>query len=409
VKRTPLSHLLAALVAGVLVVATGCPKKDEAGKDGTSASSSTGPVAKINGEEISRSDFDKQMERTRSRFQRAGRQIAPALETRLKENLIRKLVEERLLEQKAKQEGVAVEAAELDAKFTEHKSHFGSDKAFAAFLERNNQSETEVKQDLEKTLLREKLFAKLLGQTEPTEDDAKKYYEENKDKYKQKEQIRASHVLLKVEKTTPDAEKKKKLETAKKVLAEAKKKDANFEEIAKKYSEGPTAQRGGELGTFSRGRMVKAFEDAAFAAKPGEVIGPVETQFGYHVIKVYEKTPEMQRPYEDVKDSILTSIKARQKSKATRELLDSMRKDAKIEILEPGVSLEPKRAAIAPIGPDGKPLPEAAGGAPVEGGALTELPKPGEAGAVPAPAAPAPAVTPPNSTDPAPAEGAKAP
>lgn len=353
-----LKSALVAATAAFLVVAAGCPKKSEGGTEGSSSSSSgaadgTGPVARVNGEDIDRTTFEKQMERTRARFQRAGRQIAPALESRLKENLIRKLVEEELIAQKAKAEGVTLEASEIDAKLTEHKARFGSDKAFQSFLERTQQSEADVKSDLEKNLLRDKLFAKLLQGQEPTEDDAKKYYEENKDKYKQKEQINAQHILFKTDKNTTDAEKKKKLADAKKALADAKK-GADFGELAKKLSEGPTAQRGGDLGTFSRGRMVKQFEDAAFAAKPGEIIGPVETQFGYHVIKVNEKTAESQRPYDEVKDSILTSLKARQKSKATRELLDKLKVDAKIEVLEQGVSLDPKKAA--PLTVDGKPV-----------------------------------------------------
>lgn len=356
-NRNMKTALLTATAAAFLAVAAGCPQKSE-GTDGEpsssgAASSGTGPVARVNGDEIDRSTFEKQMERTRARFQRAGRQIAPALESRLKENLIRKLVEEELIAQKAKAEGVSLDAAEIDAKLAEHKARFGSDKAFQSFLERTQQSEADVKADLEKNLLRDKLFAKLLQGQEPTEDDAKKYYEENKDKYKQKEQINAQHILFKTDKNTTDAEKKKKLADAKKVLADAKK-GADFTELAKKYSEGPTAQRGGDLGTFSRGRMVKQFEDAAFAAKPGEIIGPVETQFGYHIIKVKEKTAEVQRPYDEVKESILTSLKARQKSKATRELLDKLKADAKIEVLEQGVSLDPKKAA--PLSVDGKPV-----------------------------------------------------
>jgi peptidyl-prolyl cis-trans isomerase C len=343
------------ILLAVALAAAGCPKKSEGTADGDKpAAGGTGPVAKVNGQEISRGTFEKQMERTRARFQRAGRQIAPALETRLKENLLRKLVEEELIAQKAKAEGITLEPAEIDAKLTEHKARFGSDKAFQSFLDRTQQSEADVKDDLSKNLLRDKLFAKMLQGSEPTEADAQKYYEENKDKYKQKEQINAQHILFKMDKNTTDAEKKQKLDQAKKVFAEAKKKDADFGELAKKYSEGPTAQRGGDLGTFSRGRMVKQFEDVAFAAKPGEIVGPVETQFGYHIIKVNEKIEEKQRPYDEVKESILTSLKARQKSKATRELLDKLRAEAKIEVLEPGVSLDAKRA---PVTAEGKPLP----------------------------------------------------
>jgi peptidyl-prolyl cis-trans isomerase C len=378
-KRTLKILLLSAAVLTTLATVTACPKKaDEAGGDKGASASAGGPVARINGEEVSRGDFDKQMERTRARFQRAGRQVAPALETRLKENLVRKLVEETLIAQKAKAEGVSVTKEELDAKVKEHKERFGSDKAFQSFLERTNQTEADVVADLEKTLLRDKLFAKMLASADPTDADLKKYYDENLDKYKQKEQIKASHILVKVEKTATDKDKKAKLAEAKKVMAEVKKAGANFEEVAKKYSDGPTKDRGGDLGTFSRGRMVKPFEDAAFAAKAGEIVGPVETQFGYHVIKVYEKTPEQQRSFDEVKESIATSLKARAKSKATRELLDKLKAEAKVEILEAGISLDAKKA---PMTADGKAL-EAPGGAekPAEAGAggAAEAAKPAE-------------------------------
>jgi peptidyl-prolyl cis-trans isomerase C len=373
-KRIVLSSSLAVVFGLGLATTPACKKPNEtpAQTDGESATAATpkatGPVAKVNGTEIGRAEFEKQMERTRSRFQRAGRQIAPALDTRLRENLVRKLVEEELIGQKAKSEKVVVETAELDAKLAEHKGRFGSDKAFQSFLERTSQSEADVKVDLEKNLLRDKLFAKLLSGAEPTDVDAQKYYEENKDKYKQKEQIKASHILFKTDKNTPEPEKKKKEADAKKVAVEAKKKGVNFEELAKKHSEGPTAQRGGDLGAFSRGRMVKQFEDVAFAANPGDVVGPVETQFGWHIIKIYEKTPEVQRPYAEVKDSILTSLKARQKSKATRDLLDKLRTDAKIEVLEAGVSLDAKRPLTAegnPLQvPNMPPVPGAAGAMP---------------------------------------------
>jgi peptidyl-prolyl cis-trans isomerase C len=361
-RAAALSFALAALVA------SGCkpppapeatddksaePAKDEAQAPAPEA---TGPVARVNGVELPRESFQRQMDRTRARFERAGRQIAPALESRLKENLIRKMVDDELIRQKAKAESVTVEGGELDAKFGEHRQRFGSDTAFTAFLERTSQSEADVRSDLERNLLRDKLFSKLMAGQEPGEDDAKKYYEENKDKYKQREQVRASHILLKVGRNDPAEVKADKEKRSKELAKLAKKQGADFAALAREHSEGPTASKGGDLGPFSRGRMVKEFEEAAFAAKPGKIVGPIETKFGFHVIKVFEKTPERQRAYDEVKESILTSLQARAKSRATREILKTMKTDAKIEVLEPGVELDRRARPPTPLRPDGAPI-----------------------------------------------------
>lgn len=360
------NRLLAIALGSSLTLGVGCQASkgdgDKAEKAASAAPATeatpapTGPVARVNGVVIERDEFSRQMDRTRVRFERAGRQIAPALETRLKENLIRKLVDDELIRQKAKAEGVVVSAEELAGKYDEHKKRFGTEEMYKSFLERTQQSEEDVKADLERNLLRDKLFAKLMEGQAPTVEDARKYYEENKDKYKQREQVRASHILFKVGKDDPEAVKKEKLKKAKDVLALAKKPKADFAALAKEHSEGPTASKGGDLGAFSRGRMVKEFEDAAFAAKAGDIIGPVETKFGYHVIKVFEKLPERQRAFEEVQESILTSLEARAKSKATRDILKSMKADAKIEILEPGIDLERRRPM--PMRADGEELAE---------------------------------------------------
>lgn len=360
------SSIIAVLAA--ILVASGCnpSKKEEKPAEATAqtdkkaeaekAPEATGPVATVNGVELPRDSFNRQMERTRARFERAGRKISPPLEIRLKENLIRKMVDDELIAQKAKAEGVVLSDADLATKMAEHKKRFGSDQAFAAFLERTGQNEDDVKTDIKRNALRENLFEKLLGDKEPTDDDAKKYYGENQNKYKQREQVRASHILFKVNQNDPPEVKTAQQNKAADVLKKAKAKGADFAALAKKYSEGPTAARGGDLGAFSRGRMVKPFEDAAFGAKSGQIIGPVETQFGYHVIKVDEKMPERQRKFDEVKDSILTSLKARAKSQATRDLLRNLKKDAKIEVLEKDVSLDSRSGARALENAAGKPV-----------------------------------------------------
>jgi peptidyl-prolyl cis-trans isomerase C len=352
--------LLALVLLSPATLLVGCtppkPGEEAANKKSGDGPSHTGPVAKVNGKEIDRANFQRQMDRTRERFTKAGRDISPALESRLKENLIRKLVDEELIAQAAAKENIQVTATDLDARIAEHKARFGNDAAFTSFLERTNQTVEDITEDLSKNALRELLFAKLAPEPEPTDDDAKKYFEENKDKYVQREQIQASHVLIKLAKGATPEEKTAAKKKADEVLKKAKA-GTSFEQLAKEYSEGPTATRGGDLGKFSRGRMVKPFEDVAFAAKAGEIVGPVETQFGWHVIKVFEKTPERARDFAEVKESILTSLKARQKSKATRDVLQKLKADAKVEVIEPGINIDkPSLGERMPISPDGNPL-----------------------------------------------------
>ena len=363
--KKPFQVLMVSTFGAALAFA-GCTAKKDASKaeeksepaNATKpAEGGTGPVAKVGDIEISRDAYNQQMARTKKRFERAGRDIPEALGKRLKENIIRKLVDDTLIEVKAGKEGITVADAELDTKFAEHKKRFGKDENFQKYLERTGQGVEDVKKDLKSNMLRENLFAKIMGAGDPSDEDTKAYYEKNVDRYKQREQVKASHILLKVSKEMTPAQKKEKQTKAKTLFKKAKKADAaGFAALAKENSEGPTASRGGDLGFFSRGRMVKAFEDAAFKAKKGATLGPIETQFGFHVIRVFEKKAERQRSFDEVKDSIKTTLTAREKSKKKRELLKQLREEIKVAILEPGVSLNNKRPSIQPTGPGGKPI-----------------------------------------------------
>lgn len=152
---------------------------------------------------------------------------------------------------------------------------------------------------------------------ENTSDAAlKKHFEGNKDKFAKKE-IKASHILVKEE-----AE-------AKKILKEALKKGADFAELAKKHSTGPSGPKGGDLGWFGPGRMVPEFEKAALETPKGQVHpNPVKTQFGYHIIKVFDvKEPK------DIKfDTVKNEVKETMTRDLRKTLLEDLRKAAKIEI-----------------------------------------------------------------------------
>ncbi len=348
-------------------------------------------MAKVNGKDIGRDVFNKQMDRTRQRFQQAKREIPPALEVRLKENILRKLVDDELISQKAAAESVALTDAEVEAKLGEHKARFGSPEAFKNFLERTSQTEEDLRDELKRTELRDRLFNKLAGVDEPTDDEVKDTYEKNKDRYKDRESVNALQVFWKVDATEAADKKKAAQASAAKAFKELNKKGADFKALTQKYTDATPTPNGGDMGWFTRGRQVKQIEDVVFAekVKAGDVLGPVESPFGLHIIKVVEKKAEKQRTLEEVTPAIKTTIKARKKSEKTREVLANLKKDAKVEVLEAGVSLEPAPVMQAPGAPGAPGSPIQLQAVPGNGTLPPGHPAPGAP--APAPGAPAPA------------------
>ncbi len=166
---------------------------------------------------------------------------------------------------------------------------------------------------------------KELESVKVTDAEAKKVYEEHKNAFKRPETVHARHILVKTE------------EEAKKIIAELGKTPKGklkekFIELAKAKSTGPSAPRGGDLGTFGRKQMVKPFSDAAFALKAGEYTKtPVHTQFGYHVIYVEEKNPAQTIPFAEVKDRIKQNLKLEKFKKKIQKVAEELKSKAKIK------------------------------------------------------------------------------
>jgi peptidyl-prolyl cis-trans isomerase D len=148
------------------------------------------------------------------------------------------------------------------------------------------------------------------------EADLRKYYEENASRYTAAEERRASHVLVKAAKDAPAAERTKAKSKAEALLAELRKTPAAFADVAKKNSDDPgSAERGGDLDFFGRGAMVKPFEDAAFAMKPGEISNVVESDFGFHIIRLDAVRGGEKKPFEAVRATIEAEVRKQLASK----------------------------------------------------------------------------------------------
>ncbi len=144
---------------------------------------------------------------------------------------------------------------------------------------------------MKKSLLKQYAMNKLLTSVQVSEEEVKAYYEAHKDLFKTSETASARHILVATE------------EEASNILEEIKKGLA-FEEAAKKYSTCPSSAQGGALGEFTRGRMVPEFDKAVFAMTPGEIAGPIQTQFGYHLIQLDKLVKEGESSFEAVQGKV---------------------------------------------------------------------------------------------------------
>ena len=149
-----------------------------------------------------------------------------------------------------------------------------------------------IKDDIELQLRNQALRERVVGTVEPTETDLEGYYEESISKYDEPEEIRASHILVEDEETALD-------------LIDQLNEGADFAELAEEHStDTGSGEQGGDLGWFGRGRMVKEFEEAAFALEIGETSDPVETQYGFHVIKLVDRKKAHTPPLDEIKDQV---------------------------------------------------------------------------------------------------------
>jgi len=169
------------------------------------------------------------------------------------------------------------------------------------------------------------------AKVEVTDEALKKYYEDNRQEFKQPERVRARHILVKVERTASDSERTAARGRAEKLLEQAKA-GGDFAALAAEHSEDAGSKRkGGEVGPFARGSMAPEFEEAAFSLKPGDVSGIVETDFGFHIIRVEERKEASFQPYDEVKDRIRRKVTIERKRQAVNDFVEAISKERGVE------------------------------------------------------------------------------
>ena len=286
-------------------------------------------VASVNGDAIGKTEFEAAIKSIEARERRA---VPTEQRDSVYRGVLDDLVAYRLLKQEAKQRQIAVPDTDVDARLAQLKKQFGSEANFQTALKSQNMTAARLREDTRTDLLVNKLLEQEVTpkiQVKPA--DVSEFYEKNPDKFKQPEAAHAAHILIMV---PPDADPAKKAALkarAEEALAAAKA-GQDFATLAKKYSQDGSAQHGGDLGFFPKGQMVPAFDQAAFAMQPGQISGLVETQFGYHIIKMIERRPARTVPFPEVAAQIQQFLEQKAQQDQSRAFVQALRAKSKVDI-----------------------------------------------------------------------------
>ncbi|HUV40173.1 MAG TPA: peptidylprolyl isomerase [Sedimentisphaerales bacterium] len=300
----------------------------------------------VNGVDITQGQLQQelkpQLDRMAAQAQKLPPQFLDSFKKRLGQQAMEKMIVEILLDQQVKGQGIVVSEEQVNAHIKEMIAKQGlSIEDFTELVKASGQDLDEVKQRLRKGIGYQEVMRRQFGdKINITEDQAREYYSQNHAQYQKPEQVRASHILIKPDTSDPNIDpneaKAHARATAEGLLKQIKD-GADFGELAKKYSACPSSQRGGDLNFFSREQMVPPFANAAFALEVGQVSDVVETEFGYHIIKLTDRKPATTQTFEQAKAEILEMLGNKKQAEIAQQYIESLKAGATITYHDPSL------------------------------------------------------------------------
>ena len=285
-------------------------------------------VAKVNDKDITEGEIHKVLGLFKKQM---GARVPPdqmeAALPRIRERIIEELVMRQIMLAEVAKQGISLS----DSEFAEIKQELAAElppgTTLETYMAETGTTEAEMREQM---AVRKMIMAKADALAKPTDEEIQKFYDENKEGFAQGETVTASHILIKLDPADDEAAK-----TAKRARIEDLRKQAlegaDFAELAKANSDCPSASAGGDLGSFGKGQMVPEFEDAAFSQPTGSVGEVVETQFGYHLIKVTEHQEAKAVDFDEAKVRISDILFSQKQQDAVKEYVEGLRKQADVQ------------------------------------------------------------------------------
>ena len=292
-------------------------------------------AAEVNGEKILASDLNRMLDaiKVQEPSFSTGTPAAQKALADIKSQILEEMITTKLLAQEAKRRKIAVDAKQVDDAVASIKSGFKTDAEFRTALQKDGKTPDDLRRAIADELSIRELSTQLSADVTVSKEDIGVYYRANLEQFTVPEGIKARHILLAINPAAPAPEKERVRKRALDLIKQLNNR-GDFAALAKANSDDPSNKdTGGDLGAFTRNQMVKPFEEAAFAAPVGKIVGPVETNFGLHILRVDEKIAAKPIPLATIQaDPRMKALLLKQKvQKRLDENIAKLRASAKIK------------------------------------------------------------------------------
>lgn len=307
-------------------------------------------IATVNGKPILEEKVYALYRMNRSTLAQRGRTLTENDDRVLKAQSLQIAVADELFYQDALKKGIKVTPAQVEDAVKQLKTRVGSEENYKKFVAESGFSDGDVRKELERNLQTEAYRKTLLTGKNVSDEQAKKFYDENAPKgmFNVPEQVHVQFIVLRVGEQDPESvrnEAKKRAEEAAKRAAAGE----DFTALAKQYSQDPSAERGGDIGLVPRGVMFPKFDEIAFSLAPGGVSPAFATPRGFGVIKLLEKKPPATRTYDDVKAALKLDMGRLMEQDALKTKASELAAGAAINVLDPAYLVPPQAAGPGPV------------------------------------------------------------
>jgi len=298
----------------------------------SAAAQAFGPAVTVNGEHISRQKLQAQVDHMiNQRGLNSGGITQPAVFRQIQDDVVDQLIVQELLWQEARRGNFVVADEYVNERLQKMKSGFDTEQAFQFKIKAGGFTEATYREDIRQQESVQRMIAQGIAPGISISDgDVENFYQANIDQMKRPLAVRARHILIKPGSAGAAAQQAAKAE-ADRILAEIRAGE-DFVQLATERSQAPSAPRGGDLGYFGPGQMVEPFEKAVFALQRGEISEVVQTQFGYHIIRLEDRRGGDTAPVGEVADKIRDYLGQQKLQSEVETLVMTLRNEGEVEI-----------------------------------------------------------------------------